>query len=60
MKLLVKQIRSKITELPNQRKTLRALGLRRMNAERVHDDTPVIRGMIYEVRHLVSVKEIQG
>ena len=58
-KILVKQIKSIITEKPNQRATLRALGLRRMNAVREHDDTPVIRGMINKVRHLVEVTEIK-
>ena len=58
-KILVKQVRSTITEKPNQRATLRALGLRRMNAVREHDDTPVIRGMINKVRHLVEVSEIK-
>ncbi|MCL1910694.1 MAG: 50S ribosomal protein L30 [Leptospirales bacterium] len=58
-KILVKQVKSIITEKPNQRATLRALGLRRMNAVREHDDTPVIRGMINKVRHLVEVSEIK-
>jgi len=57
-KLLIKQVRSIITEKPNQRATVRALGLRKMNAERIHDDNPVIRGMIDKVKHLVEVKEI--
>lgn len=58
-KLRVKQIRSYIGAKPKQRATLRALGLRRMNAERIHDDTPVIRGMIKVVKHMVEVSEIK-
>ncbi|HOD13507.1 MAG TPA: 50S ribosomal protein L30 [Spirochaetota bacterium] len=58
-KLQVKQVRSSIGTLPKQRATLRALGLRKMSAERIHDDTPVIRGMIDKVSHLVAVKEIE-
>ena len=58
-KLQVKQVRSSIGTLPKQRATLRALGLRKMSAERIHDDTPVVRGMIDKVRHLVAVKEIE-
>ncbi|MCL2026658.1 MAG: 50S ribosomal protein L30 [Leptospirales bacterium] len=58
-KIVVKQIRSAISEKPNQRATLRALGLRRMNAVREHNDTPVIRGMINKVRHLIEVSEIK-
>lgn len=57
-KLKVKQIKSPIGSKPKQRATLRALGLRKMNAERIHDDTPVIRGMIYAVVHMVEVTEI--
>jgi large subunit ribosomal protein L30 len=37
--------------------TLRALGLRRLGDVVVHDDTPVIRGMVARVRHLVTVEE---
>ena len=58
-KLQVTQVRSSIGTLPKQRATLRALGLRKMSAERIHDDTAVIRGMIDKVKHLVSVKEIE-
>ena len=57
-KLLVKQIKSSIGTLPKQKATLRALGLRKMSAERLHDDTAVVRGMIDKVCHLVTVKEI--
>jgi large subunit ribosomal protein L30 len=57
-KLKVKQIKSPIGSKPKQRATLRALGLRKMNAERIHDDTPVIRGMIFRVVHMVEVTEI--
>ena len=53
-KLQIKQVRSSIGTLPKQRATLRALGLRKMSAERIHDDTPVIRGMIDKVSHLVA------
>jgi len=55
--LKVKQIKSKIACKPDQVKTLEALGLRRIRHEKTHDDTPVIRGMIYKVRHLVEVTE---
>ncbi|HON77140.1 MAG TPA: 50S ribosomal protein L30 [Spirochaetota bacterium] len=58
-KLKVKQIRSKIGSKPKQRATLVALGLRRMNAERIHDNTPVVRGMIRRVEHMVEVTEIE-
>lgn len=57
-KLLVKQVKSSICTKPKQRATLRALGLKKMNAERTHDSNPVILGMINKVQHLVDVKEI--
>jgi large subunit ribosomal protein L30 len=41
-----------------QKGTIRALGLRRMGHTVEHDDTPVIRGMIDRVRHLVEVQEV--
>ncbi len=57
-KLAIKQKKSDIGTKPKQRKTLRALGLRKVNSERIHDDNPVTRGMINVVSHLVEVKEI--
>lgn len=58
-KLEVKQVKSSIGKKPRQRATLRALGLRRVDAVRVHEDTPVIRGMIEKVKHLVRVEKIK-
>lgn len=58
-RLRVKQIRSYIGAKPKQKATLRALGLRKMNAERIHEDTPVIRGMLQVVKHMVEVSEIK-
>ncbi len=55
-KIIVKQIKSKIGTKPEQRATLRALGLRKLNAERVHENNAVIKGMIDKVKHLVEVK----
>jgi large subunit ribosomal protein L30 len=40
-----------------QRRTLKALGFRRLNQSVVHSDSPEIRGMIQKVRHLVRVEE---
>ncbi len=58
-KLQLRQIKSSIGTTPKQRKTLVALGLRKMNAVREHDDNAVVRGMIDKVFHLVEVKEIK-
>lgn len=53
----VTQIRSIIGRPPKHRRTVRALGLTRINKTVVHKDTPVIRGMINQVSHLVRVEE---
>lgn len=41
----------------DQRATVRALGLRRINHSVEHGDSPAVRGMIYKVRHLLAVEE---
>lgn len=56
-KLHVKLVRSPIGYNQSQKDTVRALGLRKMNQVVEKDDTPVIRGMINKVRHLVVVEE---
>jgi large subunit ribosomal protein L30 len=55
--LRVTLVRSPIGYSKKQKATVRALGLRRMNQTVEHDDTPVIRGMIAKVSHLVRVEE---
>ncbi len=50
--------RSTIKRLANQKSTAKALGLRKLNQSVVHADTPVIRGMINRISHLVSVEEL--
>ena len=59
-KLRITKIRSAIGRQSSQKRTLEALGLRRVNSFRVHDDTPQIRGMIFKVKHLVSVEEVEA
>lgn len=49
--------RSPIGYSKRQKGTIRALGLRRMNQTVEHEDTPVVRGMIAKVSHLVAVEE---
>jgi large subunit ribosomal protein L30 len=56
--LKVTQVRSGIGTKPNQRLTLRSLGLKRINDVVVKEDRPEIRGMIFTVSHLVKVEEI--
>lgn len=57
-KLEVTLVKSPIGYSQRQKGTVRALGLRRMNQSRTHADTPVIRGMIAKVSHLVEVQEL--
>ena len=54
----VTQIKSGIGTKPNQRQTLRSLGLKRINDSVVQEDRPEIRGMVATVPHLVIVEEI--
>jgi large subunit ribosomal protein L30 len=56
--LKVTQVKSAIGTKPNQRQTLRSLGLKRINDSVVQDDRPEIRGMVATVPHLVTVEEI--
>lgn len=49
--------RSLIGEKPKTRATVESLGLRRIRHTVEHPDSPVVRGMIHKVRHLVDVVE---
>ncbi len=55
-KLKITQIRSVIRKPGQQKRTMLALGLRRMNQSVVQNDTPQLRGMLKKVHHLVSVE----
>lgn len=57
-KLKVTQVRSVIGTKRNHRDSLRTLGLRRIRQSVVRDDSPVVRGLIHTVRHLVEVEEV--
>ena len=59
-RLKVTQRRSLIGRPEDQKVTIRRLGLHRMHDSVVKDDRPEIRGMIYKVRHLVTVEEVEG
>lgn len=58
-KLRITQRRSVIGRPRNQKATVRALGLHRIDDSVVKDDRPEIRGMIEKVRHLVVVEEVK-
>lgn len=59
-KLSITLKHSPIGRPENQRKTVVALGLKKMQQTVVHVDTPVIRGMINRVQHLVEVKPVEA
>ena len=56
-KIKIKQIKSRIGSPKDQKKTLDALGLRRMNRIVEHNATPQILGMVNKVKHLITVVE---
>ena len=58
-KVKIKQIKSAIKRPKNQKATLVALGIRKMQQSVVHEATPQILGMIRTVEHLVEVEEVQ-
>jgi large subunit ribosomal protein L30 len=58
--LKITQVRSVIGSKQDHKRTVRALGLKRIRDSRVHEDTPQIRGMLHKVRHLVSYEEVDG
>ena len=56
--LKVTQIKSAIGTKPNQRQTLRSLGLKKIDDSVIQEDRPEIRGMVATVPHLVRVEEV--
>jgi large subunit ribosomal protein L30 len=56
-KIKVTWERSGINQREDQKRTIRALGLRKLGQTVEHDDNRTIRGMILKVRHLVRVQE---
>jgi len=53
--LEITQYRSGICTPENHKRTLKALGLRRMNQKVVRPDNPAIRGMVQTIPHLVRI-----
>ncbi len=53
----VKQVRSRIGAPVDQKRTLDALGLKKMNRVVEHEESPSILGMIAKVKHLVAIVE---
>lgn len=59
-KLRVTWIKSDIGYAADQKRTIRALGLRRLNHTVVHDDTATVRGMLNKVEHLVKFEVVKN
>lgn len=57
-KLKITQIKSGIGFPLDQKRTVRALGLKRINDSVEQSDSAVIRGMVFKVKHLVKVEEL--
>ena len=58
-KVRVRQTKSASGHRFDQAATVRALGIHRLGQTVEHDDTPQIRGMIFKVRHLVQVDDVE-
>jgi len=54
-KIKIKKVRSEIKRPGDQKKTLLALGLKKIGRVVEHEDTPNIIGMVNKVKHLVSI-----
>ena len=59
-KLKVTQVKSLIGSLPKHKRTMKAIGFHRNNETLIKADTPQLRGMLNQVRHLVTVEEAKA
>jgi large subunit ribosomal protein L30 len=57
-KIRITQVKSKNGKPERQKRTLEALGIRKLNHSVVHETTPQILGMVTKVNHLVKVENI--
>ena len=58
-KIKIKQVRSKIDRPERQKRTLAALGLKKINHVVEHEDTPQILGMVNSIKHLIEGEEVK-
>ncbi len=56
-KIRITQVKSGIGQKSDQKRTIKSLGIHRMNQSVVHEDSAALRGMINKVRHLVKLEE---
>ena len=59
-KVRITQIRSAINRPQRQKRTLEALGIKKLHNPKEHEATPQVLGMIEKVKHLLKVEEIKG
>ena len=59
-KIEIKLVKSSIGYHFKTKRTLEALGLKKMNQSVIHNDVPSIRGMINSIPFLISVEELQN
>ena len=57
-RLRITLVKSPIGAIPKHRKTVEALGLRKLNKTVEMPDNESVRGMVFQVKHLVKVEEI--
>jgi large subunit ribosomal protein L30 len=57
-KIRITQVKSKNGKPERQKRTLQALGIRKLNHSVEHEATPQILGMVEKVRHLVTIENI--
>ena len=55
-KIQITWVRSQIGSTQDQRRTIKALGLKRLRHVVEHEDSPTVRGMVHKVRHLIAVE----
>jgi large subunit ribosomal protein L30 len=58
-KIRVTQVKSKIGRPERQKRTILALGLKKMNQTVEHEATPQVLGMVKKVAHLLKVEEVK-
>jgi large subunit ribosomal protein L30 len=58
-KIRVTQVKSKIGRTERQKRTMLALGLKKMNQTIEHEATPQVLGMVKKVAHLLKVEEVK-
>lgn len=56
-KLQITLVRSPLSRKPNHRRTIKALGLKKIGETVIHDDNDVIRGMAKSIDYLINVVE---